>query len=147
MLLFESMKKTGRTAIDPVVVAEEASRLFQIWHREKRLSQGEFGAKFQIGKQAAVGQFLNGDTALSFKAARGFAEGLGCTIADFSPRLAQEAELNAQFASTPPNTAPSTDIEELSNIVTRLTTTGQMQLAEVQAMVAMLKAREGPHKP
>lgn len=96
------MKKIGRQAIDPVIVAEESSKLFEIWTRNKTVSQAKFGEKYKIGGQAAVGQFLNGDTALSFKAARGFAAGLGCSISDFSPRLAKEAELNAQFSTQPP---------------------------------------------
>lgn len=37
----------------------------------------------------------------------------------------------------------SNEIAELSEVVTRLTTSGQMQITEVQAMIAMLKAREG----
>ena len=33
---------------------------------------------------------MGGKTALSLKAARGFAEGLGCAVSEFSPRLAAE---------------------------------------------------------
>lgn len=51
-------------------------------------SQAAFGETFGIGNQAAMTLFLNGGCALSLKAARGFAAGLGCRIADFSPRLA-----------------------------------------------------------
>jgi hypothetical protein len=74
---------------------EESRLLKSIWDqtyldRKRRglHSQATFGAEFDIGGQAVVGFFLNGRTALSLKAARGFAKGLGCHIADFSPRLA-----------------------------------------------------------
>lgn len=73
----------------------EAARLREIWatqkHRLQTLGHGTqelFGEKFGIGNQSAVGFFLNGKTALSLKAALGFANGLNCQVADFSPRLA-----------------------------------------------------------
>jgi hypothetical protein len=77
---------------------EESRRLKAIWDERKTLSQDLFGEQFEIGNQGAVWQFLNGVTALSLKAARGFARGLRCQIADFSPRLAAEAAKNAAFA-------------------------------------------------
>ena len=75
---------------------EEAKRLRAIWNstREARAAAGygtqeAFGEKFSIGNQAAVGFFLSGKTALSMKAALGFARGLGVHVGDFSPRLAE----------------------------------------------------------
>lgn len=85
------MKKKGRSAIDPVIVKEEGRLLMAIWNAvplTERGYQADFGEKYEIGNQSAVGQFLRGDTPLSLKAARGFAKGLNCQIADFSPRLA-----------------------------------------------------------
>jgi hypothetical protein len=71
---------------------EESRKLKALWaERKDRVSQAEFGQAYDIGSQAAVGHFLNGKAAISLKAARGFAKGLGCDIADFSPRLASEA--------------------------------------------------------
>lgn len=74
---------------------EEARLLKAIWDRtyaDRKKSnlhtQGAFGAEYDIGGQAVVGFFINGHTALSLKAAKGFALGLGCQISDFSPRLA-----------------------------------------------------------
>jgi len=74
---------------------EEARRLKEIWDSTyesrkavKLHTQGAFGAEFGIGGQAVVGFFLSGHTALSLKAAKGFAKGLNCMISDFSPRLA-----------------------------------------------------------
>lgn len=76
---------------------EESARLKAIWKQRKDAlaaeglaSQMAFGARFGIGTQAAVGFFLNGKTPLSLKAALGFAEGLRCSVKDFSPRLAAE---------------------------------------------------------
>jgi len=89
----------------------EAARLKQLWSDWKavnRGSQAAFGHEFGIGSQAAVGFFLNGQTPLSLKAAQGFALGLGCRVAEFSPRLASAIEEISQtdqrtkLASGPP---------------------------------------------
>ncbi|RYF36319.1 MAG: hypothetical protein EOO21_02230, partial [Comamonadaceae bacterium] len=73
---------------------EEAERLRELWsHRPGvRLSQVEFGERYEVGNQSAVGQFLRGETPLSLKAARGFVQGLNdaglsVTLKDISPRL------------------------------------------------------------
>lgn len=75
----------------------EARRLRDLWNRTKAAraaagvgTQESFGQAFDIGNQAAVGFFLNGRTALSLKAARGFARGLQCSVDEFSPRLAAQ---------------------------------------------------------
>lgn len=78
---------------------EEARALKEIWNRVKPRNQKEFAVEFGIGGQTAVSNFLNGTSALSLKAATGFAVGLGCRIEDFSPRLAAEA---AQIAEVTP---------------------------------------------
>jgi hypothetical protein len=98
-------ERAGRQGkVTPVHLAE-AKRLREIWDRTKQQrtaqgygSQEAFGQAFEIGNQSAVGFFLNGKTALSFKAASGFARGLECRIADFSPRLAELGEVT----ETPP---------------------------------------------
>lgn len=91
-------KTARRGKIEPVHL-EESRRLREMWDQTKELreadeagTQAAFGEKYGIGNQAAVGFFLNGKTALSFKAAKGFAKGLRCNIADFSPRLAALTE-------------------------------------------------------
>ena len=83
------MSSNDRKAkITPETVAESV-QLKEIWERTGNLpSQAVFGEVNGIGGQSAVNSFLNGKTPLSLKAARGFAKGLGCNIADFSPRLA-----------------------------------------------------------
>ncbi|MHB8947538.1 MAG: hypothetical protein ACYC4S_00555 [Rhodoferax sp.] len=86
------MKKVGRQAVDEAIVAEESRLLSAIWYgtpAKDRGSQAVFGEKLEIGNQSAVGQFLRGESPLSLKAAKGFAKGLGCRIAEFSPRLAE----------------------------------------------------------
>lgn len=71
---------------------EESRKLRALWDtRANRMSQAEFGQVYEIGSQAAVGHFLNANAAISMKAAKGFARGLGCDIAAFSERLAKEA--------------------------------------------------------
>lgn len=70
----------------------ESRTLLNLWRGAGHgLTQAEFGARYGIGSQAAVGFFLNGKSPISMKAAKGFAVGLGCSIADFSPRLARDA--------------------------------------------------------
>lgn len=67
---------------------EEARLLKTIWDSREHETQGVFGDMYKIGNQSAVGQFLRGVSPLSLKAAKGFARGLGCKVAEFSPRLA-----------------------------------------------------------
>lgn len=98
----ETVAKNARKAIVTDEHREEAGRLKAIWDARKAAgkvsSQATFGETYEIGNQSAVGQFLRGEVALSLKAARGFAKGLNCEIEDFSPRLAKEAAVNAEFA-------------------------------------------------
>lgn len=101
--------------------AEEARRLRELWEREKpRLqaaglgTQDAFGDHYGIGNQAAVGHFLNGKAPLSLKAAVAFARGLGCGVADFSPRLAKQ--LKPGEVAPPPNTVAGR-IEMLAQVM------------------------------
>jgi hypothetical protein len=81
---------------------QEAARLRKLWdERTERLSQQEFGAKYQVGNQSAVSHFLQGRMPISLKAAMGFATGLRCKIEDFSPRLAGIVSPVALSPSTP----------------------------------------------
>jgi hypothetical protein len=92
-----SQKDESRRGKVEAIHIEEAGRLLAIWNRTKLTreangvgSQEAFGAKYEVGNQAAVGFFLNGKTALGLLAAIRFARGLGCRVEDFSPRLAKE---------------------------------------------------------
>lgn len=97
---------TSKKAIVTDEHREEARALREIWNRVRPKNQKEFGAEFGIGGQTAVSNFLSGTSALSLKAAAGFAAGLGCRIEDFSPRLAAPA---AQIAELTPPPPPSSD--------------------------------------
>ena len=89
-----STTENRRSKVTPEHQAEAAA-LKRLWDAYKRqpdsLTQKEFGQRFEIGKQAAVGNFVNGKIPLSLKAAAGFAKGLGVAIEKFSPRLAGKA--------------------------------------------------------
>lgn len=93
----------GREAVSSDVVFAEAKALSVLWDDARKAQrippQADAGSKYNIGGQGAVWQYLNGRRPLNLKAARGFAAALGVPIADFSPRLAMEADKIAQFAT------------------------------------------------
>lgn len=92
-------KKVERTPLTAEHI-EESDRLKRLYTTTKHgLSQAEFGARYEIGSQGAVWQHLNRRTSLNLKAAKGFAAGLGCNVADFSPRLAAEIEALAKHST------------------------------------------------
>jgi hypothetical protein len=102
---------------------EEAKRLLALWTARPHGTQDEFGEEYKIGNQSAVRQFLYGLTPLSLKAAAGFARGLGCTISDFSPRLAQEAAEMGRFAGLKLEEAPPATVLQLNEFATGLSRT------------------------
>lgn len=102
------MAKNPRKAIVTDEHRQEAAKLKAIWLQKPRPEQGAFGEAHEIGGQSAVSNFLRGDSPLSLKAARGFAKGLGCEIADFSPRLAAEAAKNIEAAPELSKLSPDT---------------------------------------
>lgn len=63
--------------------------LKKLYEERVKVSQAEFGAEHGIGTQGMVWQYLNGHTPLSLEAAAKFARGLGCTIQDISPTMAE----------------------------------------------------------
>lgn len=69
---------------------QEAAKLKDLWDSKPHPTQAVFGETFDLGNQANVGHYLNGRSALNVKAARAFAEVLGCNIDEFSPRVAME---------------------------------------------------------
>ncbi|CAN7476987.1 LexA family transcriptional regulator [Acidovorax sp. LjRoot74] len=85
-----SEREPSRKAIVTEAHKAEAAALKAIWDRVKPSSQKEFGAEFGIGGQSAVANFLSGKSALSIKAAVGFAQGLGCQVGEFSTRIAEQ---------------------------------------------------------
>lgn len=54
-----------------------------------RMSQAEFARRFGLGAQCTVALYLSGSKPLGVEAAAKFAKGLGCTVADFAPELAE----------------------------------------------------------
>lgn len=87
--MFDTKNKKAKVTPE---TKEEARQLRAIWDKTEHPSQAVFGEIYGIGGQSAVGQFLRGDVPLSVKAAKGFAEGLGCAVDEFSPRLAREIQ-------------------------------------------------------
>lgn len=136
---------TGKTSdINRKVTDEnraEARRLRAIWDAAKARgavsSQEKFGADYGIGGQAAVWQFLSGKTPLSAKAAAGFAEGLGCKVADFSPRLASLLRETETAGLRPEEQALLDSYRSL----------GELQRAQLLAFAAGLAAAAGSVLP
>lgn len=62
----------------------------KLFNERAGMSQEAFGAKFDIGSQGMVWQYLNAKSPLNLVAALKFCNGLRCDIVDFSPRLASE---------------------------------------------------------
>ncbi len=71
---------------------DDAARLKQLFDERSKLSQEEFGAKFEIGSQGMVWQYLNGRSPLNLTAAIKFAHGLGVKVADFSATLERQLD-------------------------------------------------------
>ncbi|EON13128.1 S24 family peptidase [Pandoraea sp. SD6-2] len=101
---------------------EDAARLKALFKVKSDLSQEAFGAKFEIGSQGMVWQYLNARSPLNAKAAAGFARGLGVSIADFSPTLAKQAMSVALHISPalrnyegPPPSDVLPDVSELTD--------------------------------
>ena len=69
---------------------EESKQLHEIWKVRTKLSQAEFGRRYNVGNQSYVHQCLTGEVALTFKVAMAFARHLNCLLGDFSPRLDME---------------------------------------------------------
>jgi transcriptional regulator with XRE-family HTH domain len=57
--------------------------------RVRGMNQDEFGAKYGIGSQGMVSQYLTGHRPLNLEAAAKFARGLRCTIYEISPEMAE----------------------------------------------------------
>lgn len=64
-------------------------RLKRLFDERAVMTQAEFGLKFDIGTQGMVWQYLSGHRPLNYEAAAKFARGLGCTIYDICPEMAE----------------------------------------------------------
>lgn len=106
-------KQIVRTPLTDEQIAE-AAKLKKLFKTSKHgLTQADFGETFGIGSQGAVWQYLNARTALNLKAANAFSKGIGCSVADFSPRLASEIEGLAKHAVEAPKDDEFTDVRRL----------------------------------
>lgn len=90
----ETAKRRPKAALLTDENRQESAKLKTLYSQAPhKLTQAAFGEAYGIGNQGAVWQCLNGKgMPISLKAAQGFARGLNCQVADFSPRLAKEIE-------------------------------------------------------
>ncbi len=75
---------------------EDAERLDALFTKHAHLNQTEFGARYGIGTQGMVWQYLSGRRPLNIKAAEAFSRGLNITIDEFSPSIAKQIRQAAQ---------------------------------------------------
>lgn len=106
---------------------QEAARLKALWDDGRpRRTQAVFGEVYGLGNQANVGHYLAARSPLNAKAAAAFASELKCSVADFSPRLADEiAQLGAGTTASAPHEAPS-DTGTPDLVITEYGTGGAM---------------------
>jgi len=74
----------------PSIQNDDAARLRALFKARATMSQLDFGGRYGLGSQGMVSQYLLGRRPLNVDSARKFAEGLGCTINEISPSLAQK---------------------------------------------------------
>jgi len=79
---------------------DDAARLRALFKARATLSQLDFGGRYGLGTQGMVSQYLLGRRPLNVEAARKFAEGLGCTINEISPSLAQKIIRASRYVVT-----------------------------------------------
>lgn len=128
----------------------ESRQLRAIWDSTSHPGQAEFGEMYDVGNQSAVGQFLRGETPLSLKAAAGFAQGLSCKIADFSPRL---ADLATNYAALSGLESSISDLTQLSKaemqlvlLFRKMDPESQMQTISQSIVVANASTNRGASK-
>ena len=102
----------------------------------KRPNQGELSAL----------QKDHGPKSFGDKKAKTLAEQIGLHRHWFA--MPNGSNLQRSEWMTPPSTLTSSgDVNELSALIERLTSSGKMHPTELQNLIAMLKAREGNDKP
>jgi phage repressor protein C with HTH and peptisase S24 domain len=129
--------------------ASVLKRLFEARKRELGLTQNSLGHDYDIGNQAAVWQFMNAKVPLSMKAARGFARGLRCELAEFSPRLAREAISIGATVQTSAHSSASNQLRNISDTVPsgsadqRPTFAGKVSLSRRVPIIGVAKLLDG----
>lgn len=72
---------------------DDATRLKSLWDRRvTKVTQAEFAARYDLGTQSMVWQYLSGHRPLNIKAATAFARELRVRVEEISPTLAKEVE-------------------------------------------------------
>lgn len=84
-------KDSKKPKIEPIHI-EEAAKLRTLFEERAAMSQMRFGEENNLGSQGNVWQYLNARSPLNLEAALKFARGLGCSVSDFSPRLAESLQ-------------------------------------------------------
>jgi len=79
---------------------DDAARLRALFKEKATLSQLAFGERYELGTQSMVSQYLLGRRPLNVDSVMKFAEGLGCTINDISPSLAQKINRARHYVLT-----------------------------------------------
>lgn len=102
----------------------------------KRPNQGELSAL----------QKDHGPKSFGDKKAKTLAEQIGLHRHWFAMPRGSNVK-KSDWMNTPSTLTASGDVNELSALVERLTSSGRMQPAELQNLIAMLKAREGNDTP
>ena len=72
---------------------EDSERLSALWadlQEKNPITQTQFAKQFGLGSQGNVGHYINKRQPLNLDAVIKFAEGLGCSIDDISPTLADK---------------------------------------------------------
>lgn len=80
---------------------EDAARLRKIWAEKKPMTQERFAAEYGLGTQGNLTQYLNGHIPVNLEAAIRFANGLGVSVEDISPRLAKITAMLPRSMSAP----------------------------------------------
>lgn len=88
-----SLSERASRKLQSDVIIAESDAMSQIWESRKKalkLTQKELAIRFEV-KPATISAYLNGSIPLNLPFASFFAEQMGVTIDEFSPRLADEA--------------------------------------------------------
>lgn len=80
---------------------EDAERLDSLFKEHARVNQTEFGARYGIGTQGMVWQYLSGRRPLNIKAAEAFSRGLNIPVDEFSPTIAEQIRSAASRVENP----------------------------------------------
>ncbi len=79
----------------------ESDHLKALWDKHASMSQARFGETYDIGTVSMVSQYLLGRRPLNLSAAMKFAKGLGLTLDEVCPRLADIAREASLLLASP----------------------------------------------